>query len=49
MLVVVPLELDACEEVAFLIDRHFVVVEKCFKEVVGLAFADVLDAKIVHY
>ena len=31
------------------IDRHFVVVVKCFEEVVGVAFANVLDAEIVHF
>ena len=42
------MELDACVEVALLDDRDFVVVAKCVEEVVGVAFADVFDAEIIH-
>ena len=41
------MEFDACVEVAFLVDRHFIVVVKCVEEAVGMAFSDVFDAKIV--
>ena len=42
------MDLDAGVEVALLVDRHSVVVAKCVKEVVSVAFDDVFDAKIVH-
>ena len=42
------MELDAGVEVALLVDRDLVVVAKCVEEVVGVAFADIFDAEIVH-
>ena len=45
----VLLELDACVKVAFLVDCYFLVVTKLVEEVVSVAFADVFDAKIIHY
>ena len=48
-LVVVPFQFDACVEVAYLVDRHFLVVAKCIEEVVGVVLACVFNAKIVHY
>ena len=47
--VVVPFQFDACVEVAFLVDRHFVVVLKRIEEVVGVALNYVFNAKTVHY
>ena len=46
--VVVPGEVDAGVEVAFLVDGDFIVFAEGVEEVIGVAFAYVFDPKIIH-
>ena len=48
-LVVVPLNIDAGVVRAFPILCDFIVFDEDFTKVVGVAFANVFDAEIVHY
>ena len=47
-LVLVPFQFDAYVEVAFLIDRHFIVIPKCIEDVVSMTLTYAFNATIVH-
>ena len=48
-LVVVPLEFDPCVQVAFLVDCYAVVLFDGVEQVIGVALAYILNAKIIRF